>query len=235
MLAVALFLVAGSIVAMVALVAAVAGVATVTTQKLHEAFGGGTPKDRDLQQSLADWREQLRSERASLMRLRRGELDLLGQLPRVDKARRRSRVTGGTLRSIYDEPVALFRRRDYPKAKIPQALTIVLTANNEYTYRQRGDETLVTVDGEAFGALRQNRLYPPGKVEALATVERQTDGRTVHIDHGDHTIGILLLPGASRLAAPRAFEFVDCDTDGERVLLEVLGFHFLLTENLPHA
>ena len=167
------------------------------------------------------------------MKLRRGELDLLAQQPVLDKQKRRSNLTTGSLQSIYQEQIALFRRLDFPKAKVPQSITIVQTSTTEYVYRERGSEVLISVDGEAFGAFRQNKFYHPGKVDVVAELEPQRDDRTVHVEHGSHTIGILLRAGTSRLAAPRAFEFVDCDSDDERMLLETLSFLFLLTENMP--
>lgn len=223
----------GSVIAMVAVVTVVAGLATVTTNKVHAALTGGTPKPKRLQGLLDEWRLALREARRQLTTLKPTEMDLLGQAPEPDAKRLRARHRiAGTLRTIYREDVAHFVRQDYPKAKTPTSLALVQTADREYVYRRTGDQTFVTIDGGPGGIIVGNVLRAPGGAAERARLAPQRDGRTVHLDAGDRTLAILLKPGSTQAIEPRAFEFVDLRADGDRELVEALGFHFLLTENL---
>ena len=228
------FLIAGSIVAMVAIVSVIAGVATVTTQKVQGMLAVGNPKDKGLQSLLKDWRAGLAERRAKLTKLKRAELDLLALHPKVDaKLMKAKHRTAGAIESIYAEPVGYFVTQAFPRAKRPLRLTLVATADGDYVYTQRGDETHVTVAGRAFGVIEAGALVPAGKVEPAARLLPQSDRRTVHVDTPTRTVGILLRPEARAQVVPRAFEFVDVNTDAERRLLEVMTYYYLLTENLP--
>ena len=228
------FLVAGSVIAMVALVSVIAGVAAVTTQKVHGMLTAGDPKEKGLQGLVKEWRAGLEGRRGKLTKLKRAELDLLAldpvSEPKLLKAKHR---TAGAIQSIYAEPVGYFVTQDFPRAKRPHRLTLVATADGDYVYTRRGDETHVSVAGRPFGVIERGALVPAGKVEAVARLLPQSDGRTVHVDTDARTIGILLRPGTRAQVVPRAFEFVDVNTDAERRLLEVMTYHYLLTENLP--
>lgn len=218
---------------MVAVVTVVAGLATVATNRVHLALTGGTPKPKRLQSLLDGWRLELRERRRGLRRLKGEEMDLLGLEPEVDpkllKARDR---TAGNLRTIYREDIAHFVRQDYPRAKTPTSLTLVQTADREYVYRRTGEQVFLTVDGGPAGVLEGWTLRAPGGDPERARLERQPDDRTVHLDVGARTLAILLLPGVSQAIEPRAFEFVDLRAQGDRELIEALGFYFLLSENL---
>ena len=228
------FLVAGSIIAMVALVSVIAGVATVTTQKVHGMLTAGDPKEKGLQALVKEWRAGLETHRSKLTKLKRAELDLLALDPAVDgRLLRAKHRTAGAIQSIYAEPVGYFVTQDFPRAKRPHRLTLVATADGDYVYTRRGEETHVSVAGRPFGVIERGALVPAGKVEPVARLLPQSDGRTVHVDTDARTIGILLRPGTRAQVVPRAFEFVDIHTDPERRLLEVLTYHYLLTENLP--
>ena len=234
MLLAPLFLLAGSVVAMVAIVSVIAGVATVTTQKVQGMLAAGDPKDKGLQALLKEWRAGLADQRAALMKLKRAELDLLALHPNVDaKLLRAKHRTAGAIESIYAEPVGYFVTQGFPRAKRPHRLTLVATADGDYVYTQRGDETHVTVAGRAFGVIERGALTPAGKAEPTVRLLPQSDGRTVHVDTPARTVGILLRPEARAQVVPRAFEFVDVNTDAERRLLEVMTYYYLLTENLP--
>lgn len=219
---------------MVAVVTVVAGLATVTTNKVHAALTGGTPKPKRLQGLLEGWRLELRQARRQLTTLKPMELDLLAQRPEADRKLLRARNrTAGHFRSIYREDVAHYVRQEYPKAKSPAGLTLVQTSQREYVYRLAGAETLLTIDGGPAGALRDGVLHAPGGGPVRARLVPQADGRTVHVDAGERTLAILLRPGKGTGIEPRAFEFVDLRADGDRALVEALTFHFLLTENSP--
>ena len=228
------FLVAGSVIAMVALVSVIAGVATVTTQKVHGMLSAGDPKEKGLQALVKDWRAGIEERRSKLTKLKRAELDLLALNPVADaKLLKAKNRTAGAIQSIYAEPVGYFVTQAFPKAKRPHRLTLVATADGDYVYTRRGEETHVSVAGRPFGVIERGALVPAGKVEAVARLLPQSDGRTVHVDTDARTIGILLRPGTRAQVVPRAFEFVDINTDAERRLLEVMTYHYLLTENLP--
>ena len=228
------FLLAGSVIAMVALVSVIAGVATVTTQKVHGMLTAGDPKEKGLQALVRDWRAGIEERRAKLTKLKRAELDLLALNPSTDaKLLRAKHRTAGAIESIYGEPVGYYVTQDFPRAKRPHRLTLVATADGDYVYTLRGAETHVAVAGRAFGVIEQGALVPAGKVTPVARLLPQSDGRTVHVDTDARTIGILLRPGTRAQVVPRAFEFVDIHTDQERRLLEVMTYHYLLTENLP--
>lgn len=227
-------LLAGSVVAMVALVTVIAGVATVTTQKVHGMLTAGDPNEKGLQALVKEWREGLEARRGKLTKLKRAELDLLALDPSVDaKLLRAKHRTAGAIESIYAEPVAFFVTQEFPRAKRPHRLTLVGTCDGDFVYTQRGEEIHVSVAGRPFGVIERGALIPAGKVEPVARLLPQSDGRTVHVDTDDRTIGILLRPGTRAQVVPRAFEFVDVHTDAERRLLEVMVYHYLLTENLP--
>ncbi len=229
-----LFVVEGSIVAMAAIVTVVAGIATVTTQKVHAMFSGGEPKDKGLQAMLKDWRGELKKDRSGLTKLKRAELDLLALEPVIEpKLLRAKHRKVGTIQSVYREPLGYWVRQEFPRAKRPYAMTYLTTATHEYVYTLRGTETHVTLDGEPYGVIEQGRLTLAGRAEATARLVPQRDGRTVHVDRGEATLGILLKPGVRAQLVPRAFEFVDVNTDEERQVLELMTYHYLLTENLP--
>ena len=217
---------------MVAVVTVVAGLATVATNRVHLALQSGTPKPKRLQSLLDGWRLELRERRRELRRLKAGEMDLLGLSPAVEptllKARNR---TAGHLRTIYREDIGHYVRQDYPRAKVPTFLTLVQTADREYVFKRVGEEVFLTIDGGPAGVLVGGKLYAPNGGTERARLEPQADGRTVHVDAGDRTLAILMTPGASQAIEPRAFEFVDLRADGDRELVEALGFHFMLNEN----
>ncbi len=223
----------GSIIAMVAVVTIVAGIATVTTKQLHSVFSGGTPKADQLKSMLAAWRAELTEERTALIKLKDEELDLLAQKPASDgkflKAKHRS---VGRIQTIYQENVAVFIYQQFPKAKIDTSLILIQTKSAEYVFRQQGIDTFVSIDGSPEGILRSNKFIPAGGSDALAKLEEQPDQRTVHIDKHDRTLGILLIAGIGNQVVPRAFEFVDVQSEEDRTMLEMLSFYYLLNQNL---
>ena len=217
---------------MVAIVTVVAGLATVTTNKVHRALTGGTPKPRALQSSLDEWRLELREHRGRLRPLKAAEMDLLAQAVEPDAKLLAGRSRdAGYIQTIYREHIAQFVRERYPRAKTTTDLTLVQTTDREYVYKHSGDDVFVTVDGGPAGVLRGDVLYAPGGETERARLAAQPDGQTVHLDAGARTLAILLRPGASRAVEPRAFQFVDLREQGDRELVEALGFHFLLTQN----
>lgn len=221
---------------MVAVVTVVAGIATLATNKLQDVFAKADPNDSDLERLLAAWRLDLRDRRAALTRLKAEELDLLAREPAVDaKLLRGKNRVAGELRSIYGEPVALYVRQDWPKAKQATSLTLLMTADGEYVYRQRGGSTQLEIDGGAVGQLQGGHLRAPGAATPSAALVGQSDGRTVHVDRGERTLGILLREDAARQVVPRAFEFVDLREPGDRGVLEALTGHYLLTQNRETA
>lgn len=225
----------GSIIAMVAVVAVVAGLATATTNKLHGVFTGGKPSDKGLQRTLDEWRLALKATRAALVRLKPGEMDLLAldlaEDRKLLKARNRR---AGYFQTIYAENVALYVRHDYPRAKVRESVTLVQTADREYVFRQRGADTFVTIDGGPVGVLRGGELSPSnGQGRPVAMITPQRDERTLHVDRGERTLGILVRPGLSRQVVPRAFALVDLREDDDRRFLEALTFEYLLSESIP--
>ncbi len=230
-----LFILEGSIVAMAAIVTVVAGIATVTTQKLHAMLSTAEPKDKGLQTLVKDWRSILKDNRGGLTKLKRAELDLLALEPAVDAKLLKAKYrTVGTLQSVYREPLGYWVKQEFPKAKRAFRLTYLSTAAHEYVFTLRGSETHVTLDGQPFGVIERGNLTLAGQVQPVVKLVPQRDGRTVHVDSGDETLGILLRPGVRAQLVPRAFEFVDVNTDAERQLLELITYHYILTENL-HA
>ena len=218
----------GSILAMAAVVSVVAGIAVVTTSKLHDLFGGGTPKDKKLASLADEWRLGLREQRASLSKLKTEELDLLGQELLYERKLLKSRNReAGSIVTIYKEPVAVFVTEDFPKAKVPMRLTLVQTPTSEYLFRQEGATWRVSIDKAPPLVLRDGELTRADSA-AVAKRIRMRDGRTLHVDRGERTLAILLEKGVSKKVAPRAFEFVDVREDGDRNLLEVLTFDYLL-------
>ncbi len=231
-----LFILEGSFIAMAAVVTVVAGIATVTTQKVHAMLSSGEPKDKGLQAMVKDWRGELRDGRSGLTKLKRAELDLLALEPVVDaKLLKGKHRTAGTLQSVYREALGYFVRQNFPRAKRAYQITYLTTATHEYVFTLRGTETHVTLDGQPYGVIEKGALTSAGKVGIAAQLVHQRDGRTVHIDRGEDTLGILLRPGVRAQLVPRAFEFVDVNTDTERQILELMTYHYLLTENLPAA
>lgn len=217
---------------MVAIVTVVAGLATVTTNKVHRALTSGTPKPRALQTTLDKWRLVLRERRGELRPLKPSEMDLLAQAREPDAKLLAGRHRdAGYLRTIYQERVAQFVRERYPRAKVPTGLTLIQTTDREYVYKENGDAVFVTVDGGPAGVMRGDTLYAPGGETPRARLVEQSDGKTVHLDVGERTLAILLRPGSSRAIEPRAFQFVDLREQGDRELVEAMGFHFLLAEN----
>jgi len=218
---------------MVAVVTVIAGIATATTKQIHSVFSGGTPKDAQLKALLKAWREDLREVRGELIRLKDEELDLLGQVPAVDRKFLKAKNRDvGRIQTIYQENVAVFIAQKYPKAKIPTSLTLVQTKDAEYVFRQQGQDVFVTINGSPEGILRGEEFIPADKSTAIASLEAQPDARTVHADMENHTLGILLVAGLSSQVVPRAFEFVDVKSAADRTMLETLTFYYLITYNL---
>jgi len=145
----------GSIIAMVAVVTIVAGIATATTKQLHSVFTGGTPKESQLKSLLAGWKEDLRQARADLIKLKEEELDLLGQLPVVDRKFLKAKNRDvGRIQTIYQENVAVFIQQKFPKAKVDTNLILVQTKSAEYVFRQQGPDVFMTFNGSPEGILR---------------------------------------------------------------------------------
>ena len=223
----------GSVLAMVAVVTVVAGIVTVTTKQLHGVFSGGTPKDGKLHDLLVAWRSDLQPQREQLIVLKQEELDLLAQKPdttaRLLKAR--NRITG-FLQTIYQENIAVFVRQSFPKASIPTELLLIQTKTNEDIYRQQGDQVFISINGTPEGILLRDEFIPAGAAQPTLKLVAQSDRRTVHLDAGERTLAILLIPEASRQVVPRAFEFVDLQNQGDRMMLEALSFYYLVSQNL---
>lgn len=224
----------GSVLAMIAVVTVVAGVATVTTNKLHQAFSSATPKAKTLRELLTQWRERLSEKRADLTKLKVAELDLLSyEVTRELKLLSGRNRDVGYFNTIYKEPVGYYVRQRYPKAKSPHALTLVQTQRFEIVYRQVAGVVTVDIDGAA-----RFRLSDAGELTDLTGAPRaartlQRDERTLHVDTAaGKTLGILHRAGGGNRTALRAFEFVDVDDDVELLLLTVLTYDYLLSQNL---
>lgn len=223
----------GSIIAMVAVVTVIAGIATATTKQLHSVFSGGTPKEAQLKAMLAGWREDLREERSTLIKLKEEELDLLGQLPVVDRKFLRAKNRSvGRLQTIYQENVAVFIEQTFPKAKVDTSLTLVQTKDTEYVFRKQGQDVFIAINGSPEGILRGEEFIPAGSSDVSARLVAQPDNRTVHVDKDNRTLGILLIAGVSNQVVPRAFEFVDVKSSADRTMLETLSFYYQITQNL---
>jgi len=219
----------------VAVVTIVAGIATATTKQLHSVFTGGTPKETQLKALLAGWKEDLSEERNALIKLKEEELDLLGQVPSVDRKFLKAKHRDvGRIQTIYQENVAVFIHQKFPKAKVDTSLILVQTKTSEYVFREQGQDTFVAINGSPEGILRNNEFTPAGKSSSSARMVAQPDNRTVHIDKGDRTLGILLVSGVGNQVVPRAFEFVDLKSAEDRTTLESLSYYYLITQNIDN-
>ncbi len=223
----------GSILAMAAVVAVVAGVATVATSKLHNIFTGGAPNVAGLQKLVDDWRSKLRDAQPDLLRLKDKELDLLGaKLAPERSLLKGSNREAGYIQTVYKENIAHYVRQQYPRAKTGTELSLIQTKTAEIVYRTAGAERFVTLNGKPFGVMDNDVLRSQLGEEELARRVPQRDGRTIHIDAKGKTLAIAVIGGLGQADAPRLYEFVDVDSDRERLLLEVMSFDFLLSQNL---
>ena len=222
----------GVFVAMAFVVAVAVGSAVALFQFLSNYQPGRGRLRRDLRKLKA----QLAPYVTELVPLKGQELDLLSQHQVSRRIRKRMGLRGtGVFTTIYHEPVIAYAFRKYLG---PAGTTLVYarTADHEFVFQRRRNETKIFIDGQPVGVLRPGRkLYSPDKRRLLAAVRADAPGEFLPVVVKDREIGSLVKPVERPKINHRALQFVQAEKEEEKALLLSFALLELVGRELEQA
>lgn len=216
------------------LILVVAGFAIGSIYLLYNLLLNFQPGNNQVRKDLHKLRSELRLFIDDLVPWNQEEMDLLSLNHTNKKVTRGVSPTAkGIITSIYHEPmIAWSYKRYYGQAE--NSILFAASSNREFVFRNNKGETIIEINNQLVGTLRENGiLYSAKTNRLLARINRPQYESMFPVLIGEKEVASIVDPVQGALGTPRAFQFVADMTEEEEAVLLALTVLELVKPELP--
>jgi hypothetical protein len=202
---------------------------------LFKYLTNAKPSAKTIENDLKQMRKESEEEFVNLVPWTKDEWSLLSAtLGEHKEFKGIIKRADGVMKSIYHEPLLLYRYKQYAGGK--HSLLLIRTRKFEFVFWKKGKRTEIFKNSEAFGIMDEegNLLSKNGKKQ-VGRLKQPDENTFIPVVLHEHEVANISHPKKIDTVNPRAFEFLSDLAEEDQEKLFALTLSYYVKERIPFA